>query len=215
MGKPAKDITGVTVGYVTAIKKLPSVPTLTGLKPKWLCRCVCGNELELFTSPFLRGNYQSCGCKRKELISVKNTKHGMSRHPLYAVWDSMIARCHRPSHKSYPYYHGQGITVCEKWRTSFQAFAEDMLPLYREGLTLDRIDTTGGYSPENCRWATTTQQANNTKKNRRIITPVGEMTVAEAARTYGIKYSTLLNRVDCGWPQEALFIKTDYRNRIK
>jgi len=214
MGKPAKDITGVTVGYVTAIKKLPSVKTTSGLKPKWLCRCVCGAELHLFTAPFLKGQYQSCGCKKNELISKNNTKHGMSHHSLYAVWDTMIARCHRDSHKSYKHYSTRGITVCEQWRQSFQNFANDMLGSYSQGLQLDRIDNNKGYSKENCRWVDAKSQANNTSANIWIDTPVGKMTVKQAAEHYNIKYTTLLNRVYRNWPNDKLFISVSHRNRV-
>lgn len=214
MAKPAKDITGVTIGYVTAIEKLPSVRTTSGLKPKWSCRCICGKELEVFTSPFLRGRYQSCGCRKKELISKSNTKHGMSHHPLYAVWDTMIARCHRASHKSYKHYSSRGITVCERWRNSFQNFADDMAETYQRGLQLDRIDNTKGYNKENCRWASAKTQANNTSTNTWIDTPTGKMTVKQAAEQFGIKYTTLLNRVCSGWPNDKLFIAATHRNRI-
>lgn len=215
MGKPAKDITGITVGYVTAIKKLPSVRTSCGLKPKWLCRCVCGTELVLFTSPFLRGQNQSCGCKKKELISKGNKKHGLSHHPIYAVWDTMIARCHRPSHKSYEHYNARGIEVCDRWRKSFQSFADDMLATYKKGLLLERINNDKGYTPENCKWATPIEQANNTSTNHFIATPDGVMTVNQASRKYDIKPTTLLNRIASNWPEKALFIKPDFRNRIK
>lgn len=215
MGRPAKDITGVRIGYLTAVKNTGSVQTSNGLKPLWEIRCDCGNVLFRYTSAFLRGGCYSCGCKRGELITKKNKKHGLSRHPIYAVWDTMIARCHRQSHKSYPRYSSRGITVCEEWRNSFQAFADAMLPTYKVGLQLDRIDNNKGYSPDNCRWVDSIQQANNTSSNRTIATPKGVMTVKQASRIFGVKYTTLINRINQQWPQDKLFISTSYTNKVK
>lgn len=89
------------------------------------------------------------------------TTHGMSRTPLYRVWDSMVRRCTNPSHKKWRLYGGRGITICERW-LKFENFYADMGET-PTGLTLDRIDNTKDYEPGNCRWATYSEQ----NKNRR------------------------------------------------
>ncbi|MEU5323033.1 hypothetical protein AB0G67_40715 [Streptomyces sp. NPDC021056] len=115
----------------------------------------------------------------------------------------MLRRTSSPSHQFYAYYGGRGITVCERWRESFEAFASDMGPSFSPGLELDRIDTDGNYEPSNCRWATRTQQARNVRSNRKITFRGHTMTVSEWAELLGLKASTVRSRLNKhGWPVE-------------
>lgn len=129
--------------------------------------------------------------------------HGMSNTRIYTIWASMMARCYRRSHNRYQNYGGRGISVCEAWKR-FDGFYEDMGNTYRDGLTLDRIDTDGPYSPENCRWATQTAQQRNRTNNVYIRSPWGNITLPELAERTGISYETLKTRRKRGWPDERL-----------
>ncbi|AAF03989.1 P46 [Hamiltonella phage APSE-1] len=119
----------------------------------------------------------------------------MSKHPAFAVWSSMLARCTRPSHKAWSNYGGRGITVCKRWQKSFSNFWVDMGKTYQPGLSLDRINNNAGYRPKNCHWATSRQQAQNTRRARYVQTLLGTMNIQELARLTGIAPSTLYYRL--------------------
>lgn len=182
-------------------------------KTMWVARCVCGSEKIYVGSELTQGRAQSCGCKRNELISSARTRHGKSQHPMYGVWRSMKARCRNPKHKAFARYGGRGIDFCSRWE-SFDNFWVDMSDSYAPGLTLDRIENNAGYSPENCKWVSRTAQARNTRSNRVISTPWGDMLLIEASERSGILPHTLAWRIDNGWPQEHWFIKPDVANNI-
>ena len=197
MGRPAKDITGLRFGYLTATRRVGSLQTGTGLRPLWEVRCDCGRVKQMVSSIYCKGEQKSCGCQRYEIIASVNRTHGMSRHPAYWVWRSMVDRCKLPTHQAWANYGGRGITVCPEWQ-SFETFWADMGPTYRRGLALERKDNAAGYSPANCEWATHRKQANNRRGNVYIPTWFGPITVAEASRLTGIGHTTLLYRLSVG-----------------
>lgn len=135
-------------------------------KQKWLCRCECGNTVTPSTSDLTTGHSRSCGCSRKG--NKASLSHGMSATPEYRSWRAMKARCYNEKFPAYEYWGGRGIKVCDKWIDSFQEFYADM-GNRPQGTTLDRIDNNGDYTPNNCRWATLTEQSHNKrtpKKNK-------------------------------------------------
>ena len=124
------------------------------------CKCTCGTEFSLTISRW--GKSRSCGCLTRETTIARSTRHGQAiggSSKIYAIWSDMIGRCTRTTHARYASYGDHGITVCERWR-DFANFYADMGDR-PEGRSLDRIDNDNGYSPENCRWATASQQAKN------------------------------------------------------
>lgn len=132
----------------------------------WLCRCDCGNMCTI-TAPSLKvGNTRSCGCITKELQKDLKTTHGMHKHPAYRVWASARSRTHNINDQRWEDYGGRGITMCQEWADSFEAFWADMGPTYKTGLSIDRVDNDLGYYKENCKWDTESVQAHRQRKQK-------------------------------------------------
>ena len=129
------------------------------------------------------------------------TKHGMSRTRVYGIWRSMIGRCTRKTHRAFPNYGGRGITVCERWLTSFDLFYQDMgdAPY---GMSLDRIDNGKGYTPDNCRWASWAIQASNKRVCVYFEWNDQRLTLAEWGKLLDISYDVLRKRYRNGWDTE-------------
>jgi len=127
-----------------------------------LCVCSCGEKRAVAGVHLRTGGSKGCGCAALIALSKRKRTHGFSGTRTYTIWKGIKKRCLNKKEPAYPKYGGAGITICTRWKDSFALFLEDM-GACPDGLTIDRIDGTKGYHPENCRWATYTEQAINTK----------------------------------------------------
>lgn len=165
----------------------------------WLCRCKCGAEKIIRSSNLKSGHTKSCGCLKEQGY---NRTHGRRHTPEYCSWTGMIQRCHNPKSCQYSHYGGRGIDVCRQWRNSFEAFFEDMGDRPSKEHTIDRIDNSKGYSPDNCKWATRKEQSRNRRSNRIVNHNGKSQTVTEWSEELGISYGAILARLNRGWSTE-------------
>lgn len=186
-----KNFAGESFGFLVALKDVGT----TGAKRLWRFRCTCGKEIVRIPRKCL----SSCGCKTKGLQS-RPKSHGMSYHPAYWVWRSMVDRCRLPTHQAWKNYGGRGIRVCRRWQYSFENFWIDMGPTYKKGLTIERTNNNKGYNSGNCIWATS--KHNNWNKRNTVL--INGLPVKEVARVNKIGHTTLVWRME-HWPKRRWF----------
>lgn len=194
MKKSIVDYEGKKFWNVTVLKESES-------NGEWIFKCDCGNTFSAFPSRVLSGHKKSCGCRKTEMAKT----HGVNGDPFYHTWWAMMRRCyHRDSH-NYERYGGRGISVCDEWHDPvvFISWARETVGEKKAGLTLDRIDNDKGYSPQNCRWATASEQSNN-RRNTLMVEYNGEMiALADLAREKNLNLNRLRARIfSLGWSVE-------------
>lgn len=173
-------------------------------------RCDCGTEKFVRPHALISGHTVSCGCLQKErarALCKNRIKHGDAGSrpaPEYRVYRTMLSRCYNPNVAKFDRYGGRGIFVADCWRGDggYEQFIRDMgrRPM---GCSVERIDNNGPYSPDNCRWATMSDQCNNRRSNRIIVHRGRAQTLQQWSREMGINYGTLLTRIDeLAWPVE-------------
>lgn len=188
-------------------------------KPHWKCRCECGNYKTASTYNLKHGHTRSCGClvKGKEFGQYK---HGLTNHRIYHTYHAMKQRCFNEKSEGYKDYGARGISVCNEWmgEHGLEKFYEwSMNNGYSDGLTIDRINVDGDYSPDNCRWADLETQMNNTTRNVRFEYKGESHTCSEWAKILnnGLSKIEIYSRiVNLGWDVEkALFTPLSINNK--
>lgn len=186
---------------------------------RWACDC--GSVFNKIALYIKKSALASCGCAVIGRIAEARTKHGASiknkddpLYKTYVCWMSIRWRCTNKNRRDYASYGGRGIAVCERW-SSFDNFLEDMGPR-PDGLSIDRIDNEGDYTPQNCRWATGIEQARNKRTNRFVDIDGVRLTVSEWSNLSGVPKDTLRLRLEAGWPaRDAVYAPVLRRGPVR
>lgn len=192
------DLTGQRFERLTALRKHDRC----NQGWRYFCRCDCGETIVVIGANLKRGHTKSCGCLRSEMVAAKNFVHGHSGTQAYETWCQIKKRCSRPNAVHFDRYGGRGITMCKRWRDSFEAFLADMGEPPSPRHSIDRINNDGNYEPRNCRWSLPLVQMNNTSRNRYYTRGGETLTVAEWCRALKLSHATVRMRLHRGWTIE-------------
>lgn len=182
-------------------------PKRKNQKKQWECLCECGTLLLVDTNSLTSGHTKSCGCLKEDLLLKRTIRHGKCGTPTYTTWKNIIKRCRKPEkdsisiRKNKKYYFDRNITVCKEWE-NFETFLADMGDRPKGKYSLDRINNNLGYSKDNCRWATHTQQMRNTRANKFIEYKGIKKCLSEWADELKINPTILCKRLLRGWSDE-------------
>ena len=214
-----KNRTGLIYGRLTAIKYLY---TDKRRKAVWLCKCKCGNIVEVSSDKLTTGNTKSCGCLHSDLgkerikqLVYSNTKYKKPyEKQIMIIFNQMKTRCYNKKCKAYKNYGGRGIKISDKWLKKPSNFYNWAINNgYKENLSIDRINVNGNYEPQNCRWITNLQQQNNKRNNKYIEFNGEKKTYSEWSRILNIPTATISDRVRRGFTVEKI-LNTNYKKRV-
>jgi len=195
-----EDLTGRKFGRLTVLRDAGRIKKRHVI---WECLCDCGQKTMVITGRLKSGCTRSCGCYQRDRARETQLKHGHSLNKpssTYQSWRGMKERCLNPKNKAFRWYGKEGIKVCERW-LNFENFLADMGERPK-GTSLDRIDSSGDYRKENCRWILSTKQQTNTRQNVVLTFNGLSMCIADWARKLNIPYGTLQQRIKKGWTVE-------------
>lgn len=170
MGRKHLDRTGEIYGRLTVISPAKNSKPYASNPyghTRWNCKCDCETEITVRTTNLRSGNTKSCGCLHSEVVTERNTTHGLSRTKEYHAWKAARDRCLNPNNAYYKDYGGRGITMHPEWQESFEAFLEHIGPCPSPELSIDHINNDGHYEPGNLRWATRKQQRASQRPKRK------------------------------------------------
>lgn len=189
-------------------------------KKYFLCRCDCGKEKVVNIYALKSGNTKSCGCLHSEMLANQNKLHSkwnIKNQRLMQIWRAMKQRCYSVTSKSYKYYGGKGIKICDEW-LNFHNFQEWALSHgYQDNLTIDRHNSEADYCPENCSWETMQTQANHIENKTKWLTYKGKtQSLADWCRELNLDYFRTKARINnCDWSIADAFEKPRYFQKNK
>lgn len=196
--------TGQVFGRLTVVAPGPNKIQSSGAQHSTsICSCSCGNRVIIRNADLRSGKNKSCGCLNHKILHGF-ARRGFARSKTYDSWKGMLRRCYNPAERRFKDYGGRGIIVCQRWRNSLENFISDM-GNQPAGKTLERIDNSLGYFPDNCRWATRKEQARNRRGNR-ILTVRGVTGCLSAlCEQFHFARYVVDTRLRRGWPVDAAF----------
>lgn len=181
----------------------------------WRCRCECGTDNVIAAGKHLKnGGAQSCGCIQRENIGRVRRTHGQSRTVEHKIWEGIKSRCGNENCTDARNYIARGITICDRWRNSFESFLADMGKRPSPQHTVERIDNSSGYGPGNCKWATRAEQSRNTRRTRLVTHNGTTLCIRDWATTLGIPYGTLYHYLTHGKTLQEVMASYDQPNTL-
>lgn len=174
----------------------------------WSCLCNCGNRRIVEGAGLTNGKTKSCGCLKAKMIGLRSITHGHTKNrkttPEYRCWNSIKERCLNPKCAHFKNYGGRGISLCERWKKSFQNFYNDMGKKPALKSSIERKNNHGNYCPSNCVWADRVEQANNNRHNRVIKWNGIKKTASQWALHLKINPQIIYQRLHRNWPLERV-----------
>lgn len=218
-----KNLSGMKFGSLFVLERTTDYVASSGRKyPQYICLCDCGNKCLAIAQSLTCGKKTNCGCLthqlRSDFITQRNTVHGDGnrmgkRNRLYGIWCGMKNRCYNSNDPTYARYGAKGITVCDEWRNDYSAFRDWAMSngydfnAPRGVCTIDRIDSTKGYSPKNCRFVSALTQNDNRSSVIHIEYNGETHSLSQWANILGINRTTLTMRYRKGLRGNDLFYK--------
>lgn len=206
MSKPARNrlhLTGKIFGRLTVLR----LARVSQQRSYWKCRCRCGTVLVVDGGNLRSGHSSSCGCARRETLTIIKTTHGQTNSPTYFSYRCMLNRCFNANWHAYSRYGGRGITVCKRWlgKRGFINFIADMGERPSKKHTLERNKNNSGYSPKNCCWLLSERQAANKGNTIYVVLKGKKIRLQTACDLYKVPYDRCLYRRNMGWRHEDIF----------
>lgn len=217
MGFKSIDLTGQKFGRLIAIRN-------TNTKNKWNtyiweCKCDCGKTVLVDCHKLRSGNTKSCGClyidKAKTMSKKYLQKHGKCDSAIYHIYTEIKSRCFNHNNKSYKYYGGRGITICDEWLNDFMSFYNWAINNgYEKGLSIERMDTNGNYEPSNCCWISMKEQQRNKRNNVYFDYGGNKYLQSDLCKKFKINVSTFRNRIKKGISVNEAINKSQFKEEV-